>query len=98
MAKNSEGLYVKEIHHKVIWNLSILARVRCSIVSPMKALMTVDEVGVEATGATGISITLYAFFPADVELVLDEPFLVFIVNRNKKTILFAGKVEDPTKL
>ena len=58
----------------------------------------VDEVGVEATGATGISITLYAFFPADVELVLDEPFLVFIVNRNKKTILFAGKVEDPTKL
>ena len=63
-----------------------------------KALMTVDEVGVEATGATGVSITLYAFFPADVELVLDEPFLVFIVNRNKKTILFAGKVEDPTIL
>ena len=95
MAKNHEGLYVKEIHHKVTFTFSSDESVINSHL--IKALMTVDEVGVEATGATGISITLYAFFPADVELVLDQPFLAFIVNRDKKTILFAGKVEDPTR-
>jgi serine protease inhibitor len=59
--------------------------------------MEVDEVGIEASGATGISITLYSFFPAELEFVLDRPFLVFIVNNKKKTVLFAGKVENPTK-
>ncbi len=62
-----------------------------------KSVMSVDESGVEATGATGVAITLYAFFPADTEVVLDRPFLAFIVNNKKKTVLFASKVEDPTK-
>jgi serine protease inhibitor len=59
--------------------------------------MDVNEKGVEATGATGAAVTLYSFFPAQVEVVLNRPFLAFIVDRKRNTIMFAGKVADPTE-
>ena len=59
--------------------------------------MSVNEDGVEASGATGVAITLYSFFEPENELAVDRPFLVFVVNSVDRTILFAGAINDPTE-
>ena len=66
-----------------------------TVLGPFQALMDVNEKGVEATGATGVAVTLYSFFPAQVEVVVDRAFLAFLVDRKRNTVMFGGKVADP---
>eukprot|EP00095_Tigriopus_kingsejongensis_P001584 maker-scaffold831_size90909-snap-gene-0.18 protein:Tk01584 transcript:maker-scaffold831_size90909-snap-gene-0.18-mRNA-1 annotation:"serine protease inhibitor family protein" len=60
-----------------------------------KAIITVDEKGLEAVGATGISITLYSAFDPELKIEVNRPFAFFIVNKPNRMILFAGKMNSP---
>jgi len=58
-----------------------------------QADIAVDEKGTTAAAATGVGITANAVVQS---LVIDRPFLFFIVHPATGAILFAGRVLDPT--
>ena len=58
-----------------------------------KAGIEVNEEGTVAYAATEITIDLRIGF--DAEFIADRPFLFFIEDEETRTILFAGKVENP---
>ena len=59
-----------------------------------QADIAVDEKGTTAAAATAVGVgTLSVELP----LVVDRPFLFFIVHRPTNTLLFAGRVVDPGK-
>ncbi len=64
-----------------------------------KAFVAVDEEGTEAAAATAISVGATAAMPAGppIPFVADHPFLFAIRHRATGTILFLGRVVDPTK-
>lgn len=59
-----------------------------------RAVLKVDERGTEAAGATTIEI-LPMSLPGI--LNLNRPFLVFIVDESTKSLLFVGKISNPTE-
>lgn len=59
------------------------------------AVIDVNQNGVEASAATGISIVFKSAFTPDLFIQFNRPFLFFIVEKSTKMILFAGKVENP---
>lgn len=63
-----------------------------------KAYIATDESGTEAAAATGIAMEA-ASMPAATPpvVVVDRPFLFFIYEQNTGTILFEGRVLDPSK-
>jgi len=63
-----------------------------------KAFVKVDESGTEAAAATGVVMATTAM-PADppVPFVLDRPFIFLIVDDLSETVLFIGRVADPTR-
>jgi serpin B len=58
-----------------------------------KAYLEVNEQGTEAAAATAVAIEKSAPRP----FVADHPFLVLIRDRVTGTVLFLGRVMDPTK-
>lgn len=58
-----------------------------------KTYIKVDEIGVEAAGATGVSIS-WRTIPRDFEV--NRAFIALIYNKVTKTVLFIGKINDPT--
>ncbi|MEX0785174.1 MAG: serpin family protein [Dehalococcoidia bacterium] len=60
-----------------------------------KAFVAVDEEGTEAAAATGVVVGDVSA-PEQVELALDRPFLFLIRHIDTGTILFLGRVLDPT--
>ncbi|MFT7810543.1 alpha-1-antitrypsin homolog [Arapaima gigas] len=58
-----------------------------------KAVLSVDERGTEAAGATTIEIVPFSL---PIKMSLNQPFLVFIVEASTENILFMGKITDPT--
>jgi serpin B len=60
-----------------------------------QATVTVDEEGTEAAAATGVAFEQSAFPPAS--LTVDRPYLFFIRDHKTGTILFLGRVTDPTQ-
>ena len=60
-----------------------------------QAVIDVNQNGVEASAATGISIVFKSAFTPDLFIQFNRPFLFFIVEKSTKMILFAGKVENP---
>jgi serpin B len=60
-----------------------------------QATVTIDEKGTEAAAATGIAFTQSAFPTAN--LTADRPYLVLIRDHKTGTILFCGRVTDPTQ-
>jgi len=63
-----------------------------------KAFVAVDEKGTEAAAATAVAMLTGAMINPDlVELVIDRPFVFFIYDHASSTILFAGRVVDPTQ-
>lgn len=64
-----------------------------------KAFVDVNEEGTEAAAATGVVMrAMAASLPAKtVDFKVDHPFLFFIRDDASGTILFAGRIEDPTK-
>jgi serpin B len=61
-----------------------------------KAMIAVDETGVEAAAATGVVGIDAAAYSGVVNLVVDHPFVVSIIDVPTGAILFVGHIEDPT--
>ncbi|NWH47315.1 ZPI inhibitor, partial [Fregata magnificens] len=59
-----------------------------------KAVIEVDEEGTEATAASGSEITAFTVPPV---IKVDRPFLFMIFEETFKTLLFIGRVVDPTE-
>ncbi|XP_074724783.1 protein Z-dependent protease inhibitor isoform X1 [Strix uralensis] len=60
-----------------------------------KAVIEVDEEGTEATAASGSEITAFTVPPV---IKVDRPFLFMIFEDTFKTLLFIGRVVDPTEM
>ncbi|XP_076612503.1 alpha-1-antitrypsin homolog [Chaetodon auriga] len=60
-----------------------------------KAVLSVDETGTEAAAATTIEIMPMSM-PETIKL--DRPFLAFILEHSTKSILFMGKINNPTAM
>jgi serpin B len=57
------------------------------------ATVTVDEIGTRAAAATAAVFTIS--LPPMVTVHVDRPFLMFVVHRPTRTILFQGRIVDP---
>ncbi len=62
-----------------------------------KAFVRVDEEGTEAAAATGVSIGELSAEPEKPSFVADHPFVFFIRDNLTTTILFLGRMEDPSQ-
>ena len=60
-----------------------------------QAWMSLDEEGTEAAAVTLVVATDLAFIPSD-PIDADHPFLFVIRDRLTGSVLFMGRVEDPT--
>jgi serpin B len=60
-----------------------------------KAYVTVDEAGTEAAAATGAVVGTTSV-PPSAEIHLDHSFLFLIRDDKTRTVLFLGRVEDPS--
>ncbi|XP_029965653.1 alpha-1-antitrypsin homolog [Salarias fasciatus] len=60
-----------------------------------QAVLSVDETGTEAAGTTTIELGRNSSLGS---VNLNRPFLVFIVDSSTETILFMGKINNPTAL
>jgi len=61
-----------------------------------KAVVEVDETGTVAAGATGVGIIAAIGDPVNQTFRADHPFLFMIYDTNSASILFLGRVTDPT--
>ncbi|XP_038445494.1 alpha-1-antiproteinase-like [Canis lupus familiaris] len=59
-----------------------------------KAVLTIDEKGTEAAGATFLEAIPMSMPPS---VDFNKPFLIIIVDRDTKSPLFMGKVVNPTQ-
>jgi serpin B len=62
-----------------------------------KACISVNEAGTEAAAATGVIVGTTAMPVATVQLTIDHPFIFAIRDMATGTILFMGRVENPTQ-
>jgi serpin B len=61
-----------------------------------KAFVDVDEAGTEAAAATAVIIALKAMPRQPVQVTIDRPFVFFIRDIQTNTVLFVGRIVDPT--
>jgi serpin B len=62
-----------------------------------KTFVQVDEEGTEAAAVTSVGISRTSIGPSDNFIMrVDRPFIVVIRERHSGTILFIGKVVEPT--
>ncbi|KAL7888637.1 hypothetical protein AOLI_G00036110 [Acnodon oligacanthus] len=61
-----------------------------------QAVLKVDEEGTHAAAATTIEMVLMSLPTMPLPVKLNRPFLVFIVDHSTESILFMGKITDPT--
>jgi len=61
-----------------------------------KAFVSVDEEGTEAAAATAVVMKLLAMPEQPIEVSLDHPFIFLIRDIETGTVLFVGRVLDPT--
>lgn len=77
-------------------NPQLLIDHMCLLISPQvlhKAILNVDEKGTEAAGTTTVEIVQRTL---SLPIKINRPFLVFIVEENLKSILFMGRIINPT--
>ncbi|KAJ8285190.1 hypothetical protein GJAV_G00023300 [Gymnothorax javanicus] len=60
-----------------------------------KATLDMDEAGATAAAATGIEIMLTSSRFQPPVLKFDRPFMIFVLNRETRSLLFMGKIENP---
>jgi len=58
-----------------------------------KAYVSVNEEGTEAAAATGVSMT----YSMPSMMVIDHPFVFLVRDSETGTVLFMGRVLDPSK-
>jgi serpin B len=61
-----------------------------------KSFITVDEAGTEATAATAVEMQLKGAPMEPIEVTVDQPFVFFIRDIQTGTILFVGRIIDPS--
>ncbi len=61
-----------------------------------KAFVAVDEKGTEAAAATGVILGTTSMPPPPIELDVDRPFVYFIRDVTTDTVIFMGRVTDPS--
>ena len=61
-----------------------------------KAFVSVDEAGTEAAAATAVIMELTAMPGEPVEVTIDRPFIFLIRDIESGTILFIGRVVNPS--
>ena len=61
-----------------------------------KAFVSVDEAGTEAAAATAVVMELTAVPETPVEVTIDRPFVFLIHDMETGTILFLGRIVNPT--
>jgi serpin B len=62
-----------------------------------KAFVSVDEKGTEAAAATAVVFRSTSMPMTDIQLRIDRPFIFLIQDKPTGTILFFGRVLDPTQ-
>ncbi|NXS82942.1 ZPI inhibitor, partial [Erpornis zantholeuca] len=95
MKKLLQGLGIKKLFTYSA-DLSHLTDHKYAAVSQVvqKAVIEVDEEGTEAAAASGSEITAFTVPPV---IKVDRPFLFMIFEETFKTLLFIGRVVDPTE-
>eukprot|EP00794_Sanderia_malayensis_P011129 gene11129-12300_t len=90
-----KGLGIKDIFDPARADLSKINGFRGMFVSSVthKTFIKVNEFGTEATGATG---TVTDDFNLD-SIRVNRPFLFFIYHKSTESVVFLGRVMDPTK-
>ncbi|NXC91218.1 ZPI inhibitor, partial [Cercotrichas coryphoeus] len=96
MKKLLQGLGIKKLFTRSA-DLSHLTDHEYVAVSQVvqKAAIEVDEEGTEAAAASGSQITAFTVPPV---IKVDRPFLFMIFEETFKTLLFIGRVVDPTEM
>ncbi|NXW77949.1 ZPI inhibitor, partial [Hirundo rustica] len=96
MKKLLQGLGIKKLFTRSA-DLSHLTDHEYVAVSQVvqKAVIEVDEEGTEAAAASGSEITAFTVPPV---IKVDRPFLFMIFEETFKTLLFIGRVVDPTQM
>ena len=61
-----------------------------------KAFVDVDEAGTEAAAATAVIVGLKAMPQQPVKMTIDRPFVFFIRDIQTGTVLFVGRIVDPS--
>ena len=61
-----------------------------------KAFVSVDEAGTEAAAATAVVVRTTSMKPPPLKVTVDRPFIFFIRDIETGTILFIGRVLDPS--
>jgi serpin B len=61
-----------------------------------KAYVAVDEAGTEAAAATGVIVGITSIPLSDVDMLIDRPFVFGIRDNATGTLLFLGRVLDPS--
>uniref|UniRef100_A0A3P9BDI3 Serpin domain-containing protein n=1 Tax=Maylandia zebra TaxID=106582 RepID=A0A3P9BDI3_9CICH len=77
-------------NHADFSGLSNNSRLKVSKASH-KATLSVTEMGTEAA-----AVSIFEMFEAPPTIKIDRPFLVFILENCTKSILFMGKINNPT--
>lgn len=62
-----------------------------------KAMIEVNEEGSEAAAATEVIITNTGFLEDNLIMKCNKPFIFTITHDPSKTLLFLGKIMDPSK-
>ncbi|NWR44337.1 ZPI inhibitor, partial [Regulus satrapa] len=96
MKKLLQGLGIKKLFTRSA-DLSHLTDHEYVAVSQVvqKAVIEVDEEGTEVAAASGSQITAFTVPPV---IKVDRPFLFMIFEETFKTLLFIGRVVDPTEM
>ncbi|MBK8506750.1 MAG: hypothetical protein IPL46_33955 [Saprospiraceae bacterium] len=58
-----------------------------------KTYLKIDEKGAEGAAVTSVGVGVTSLPP---HLKFDRPFVFLLRNRDSNTLIFAGKIEDPT--
>lgn len=61
-----------------------------------KTFIEVDEEGTEAAAVTSVGMMITSVGPADFVMRIDRPFILMIRENHSQTILFMGKIMEPT--
>ncbi len=62
-----------------------------------KTYLSVDERGTEAAAATGVTIGLTSVGPEEFRMRIDRPFFFVIRDSHSGSMLFTGRISDPTE-